>query len=266
MGVINVTPDSFSDGGRYREPASAVDHALHLVAEGADILDIGGESTRPGAEPVSAEEELLRTIPVIEQLARTVSVPISIDTCKAEVARRALEAGASIINDISGFRFDPDMPAVAARYQAGVCLMHIRGTPRDMQINPVYEAMIPEIMDYLRESIALARAAGVADSHIMLDPGIGFGKTFEQNLMILNRLDEFTELGYPLLVGVSRKAFLGRILGNAPVTERLEATAAAVAIAAYNGAHVVRVHDVKEISKTLRVIDAIRLEQIGEYA
>lgn len=266
MGVINVTPDSFSDGGRYLEPARAVDHALHMVAEGADILDIGGESTRPGSEPVSVEEELRRTLPVIEQLAHTVPVPISIDTCKAEVARRALEAGASIINDISGFRFDPDMPAVAAQYKAGVCLMHIRGIPRDMQINPSYEAMIPEIMDYLRESIALAHTAGVADSHILLDPGIGFGKTFEQNLMILNRLDEFTELGYPLLVGVSRKAFLGKVIGNAPATQRLEATAAAVAIAVYNGAGIVRVHDVREISRIVRVVDAIRLEQIGEYS
>lgn len=266
MGVINVTPDSFSDGGRYLEPARAVDHAIRMVAEGVDILDIGGESTRPGSEPVSVEEELSRTIPVIEQLASTIPVPISIDTCKAEVARRALEAGASIINDISGFRFDPDMPAVAAQYKAGICLMHLRGTPLDMQLNPSYEAVIPEIMDYLRESIAIAHAAGVADSHIMLDPGIGFGKTFEQNLLILNRLDEFTALGYPLLVGVSRKAFLGKIIGNAPVTERLEATAAAVAISVYNGAGIVRVHDVREISRTVRVVDAIKLEQIGEYS
>lgn len=265
MGVINVTPDSFSDGGKYCDPSRAVEHALRMIDDGADILDIGGESTRPGAKSVTPEEEIRRTIPVIEMLASRVSVPISIDTCKAEVARRALDAGASIVNDISGLRFDPGMASVAARYEAGVCLMHIQGTPGNMQINPSYEAMLPEIMDALRESIDLARSAGIANACIILDPGIGFGKTYEHNLKIINQLDAFTGLGYPLLIGVSRKAFLGKILGDAPPTDRLEGTAAAVAIAAYNGARIVRVHDVKEMAKVVRVVDAIRLEQIGKY-
>lgn len=261
MGVINITPDSFSDGGQYFDPLRAVERAHQMIEDGADILDIGGESTRPGSHAVPLAEELRRTIPVIEKLASLISIPISIDTCKAEVARHALDAGASIVNDISGLRFDFNMAAVVARYQAGVCLMHIKGTPRDMQINPSYEALTPEIMDYLRESIGTAHDAGISDSHIVLDPGIGFGKTYDDNLRILNRLAEFATLGYPLLIGVSRKAFLGKILNNAPATARLEGTAAATAIAVYNGARIVRVHDVKELAKTIRVVDAIRLER-----
>ncbi|HMK57391.1 MAG TPA: dihydropteroate synthase [Dissulfurispiraceae bacterium] len=258
MGVLNVTPDSFSDGGLHFDAGRAVAHVLRLVEDGADIIDIGGESTRPGSDPVPLEEELRRTIPVIESLTGIVSVPISIDTCKADVALQALDAGASIINDISGLRFDPYMARVAASRSVPVILMHIKGTPKNMQTEPVYEALIPEIMDYLRASILIALDAGINEDSIVIDPGIGFGKTYDHNLQILRSLDEFSALAKPIAVGVSRKAFLGKVLDEAAPSERLEGTAAAVAIAIMNGANIVRVHDVKEIAKVAKVADAIK--------
>ncbi len=260
MGILNTTPDSFSDGGRYFDFSRAVDRALLMVDEGADIIDIGGESTRPGSEPVPPEEEIRRTVPLIRALAQRVSVPISIDTYKAEVARQALDAGAAIVNDISGLRFDPGMPEIVSRYKVPVVVMHIKGTPRDMQHNPSYTALIPEILDYFRECISIAAQAGIPEEMVILDPGIGFGKTFEHNLQIINRLSEFSILGKPLLVGPSRKAFIGKILDNAPASERLEGTAAAVTASILNGAHIVRVHDVKEMARVAKVADAIKRE------
>jgi dihydropteroate synthase len=262
MGILNITPDSFSDGGRHFDPAEAVDHALRMVDEGADIIDIGGESTRPGSDPVSLDEEIRRTVPVIEAIAKRVSVPISIDTYKAAVAKQALNAGAAIVNDISGLRFDPEMPKVVAAYKVPVVVMHIKGTPQNMQSNPSYTALIPEIIDYLRESILLAVRAGISEELVIIDPGIGFGKTFEHNLQILNRLSEFSVLGKPLLSGPSRKAFIGRILDGAPPSDRLEGTAAAVTASILHGAHIVRVHDVKEMARVARVADAIKREKI----
>jgi dihydropteroate synthase len=262
MGVLNVTPNSFSDGGLFFSEKKAIEHALRLIEDGADIIDIGGESTRPGSEPVSVEEEIRRTIPVIKAISREMKIPISIDTYKAGVARQALDAGASMVNDISGLRFDPDMPKVVAKYGVPVIIMHIKGRPKDMQQNPVYEALIPEIMDYLRASIQLAKKSGIPDDRIIIDPGIGFGKTFEHNLEIIKNLKEFTLLGKPVAVGVSRKAFIGKILGDVPPSERLEGTAAAVAISIFNGANIVRVHDVKEMAGVAKVADAIKMCRI----
>lgn len=262
MGILNITPDSFSDGGMHFDAQTAIASGMRMVDDGADLIDIGGESTRPGSEPVPLEEELRRTIPVIEELARKVPVPISIDTYKAEVAKQALDAGASIVNDISGLRFDPEMPKVIAQYAVPVVMMHIKGRPRDMQQNPVYQALIPEIMDYFRISIRLARKFGIPDHLMIIDPGIGFGKTFDHNLEVLNNLGQFLVLEKPILVGPSRKAFLGKILGGAPASERLEGTAAAVAVAVMKGANIVRVHDVKEMTKVVKVVDAIRREKV----
>jgi dihydropteroate synthase len=264
MGILNVTPDSFTDGGIFFQRDSAVEHGLRMAEHGADIIDIGGESTRPGSVPVDYEEEVRRTIPVIESLSRRINFPISIDTYKADVAKRALDAGASMVNDISGLRFDPDMAGVVAEYRVPVVVMHIRGTPKNMQVNPEYEALIPEIMDYLRGSMRLAVDAGVGEDMIIIDPGIGFGKTLEHNLQILKHLHKFTLLGKPLLVGPSRKAFIGKLLGDAPTSERMEGTAAAVAISIMNGANIVRVHDVKEMVKVAKVADAIKRGAIQE--
>ena len=258
MGILNITPDSFTDGGIFFRKDSAVEHGLRMVEDGADLIDVGGESTRPGSDPVGYEEEVRRTIPVIEELAKRVNVPLSIDTYKADVAKRALDAGASMVNDISGLRFDPEMAGVAADYKAPLVIMHIKGSPKNMQVNPEYEALIPEIIDYLRISIKLAVDAGVKEDMIIIDPGIGFGKTFEHNLQILKNLHEFTLLEKPLLIGPSRKAFIGKILGNAPASERIEGTAAAVAVSIMNGANMVRVHDVKEMVKVAKVADAIK--------
>lgn len=261
MGILNVTPDSFTDGGVFLGKDAAVQRGLKMVEEGADIIDIGGESTRPGSDPVEYEEELRRTIPVIEALSKSVNVPLSIDTYKASVAKRALDAGASIVNDISGLRFDPEMAGVVAEYKVPVVVMHIKGTPKNMQVNPEYESLIHEIIDYLREGMRIAVDAGVGEDMVIIDPGIGFGKTFEHNLRILKHLHEFTLLEKPLLVGPSRKAFLGKILDDAPTSERLEGTAAAVAISIINGANIVRVHDVKEMAKVAKVADAIKRER-----
>jgi len=258
MGILNITPDSFSDGGLFFDKSAAVKRAFQIEEEGADIIDIGGESTRPGSEPLPLEEELRRTIPVIETIAKELTIPISVDTYKAPVARRALDAGASMVNDISGLRFDPEMPGVVSEFKVPVVIMHIKGSPQNMQKNPVYEALIPEILDYLREGIAIAESAGVARDRIIIDPGIGFGKTFAQNLEIINHLNMFTLLEMPILIGPSRKAFIGRILEDAPAGERFEGTAAALAIAIINGANILRVHDVKEMRKAAKVADAVK--------
>jgi dihydropteroate synthase len=262
MGILNVTPDSFADGGLYFDKSSAIERAYQIVEEGADIIDIGGESTRPGSEPISIKEELNRTIPLIEAISKKIKVPISIDTYKSEVAKVALDAGASMVNDISGLRFDPKMTDVVSEYKVPVVIMHIKGKPQDMQQNPVYDALIPEIIDYFRMGIIMATRAGVLEDKIIIDPGIGFGKTFDHNLEIINNLYEFTLLEKPILIGPSRKAFIGKILGDAPATERLEGTAAAVSISIINGANVVRVHDVKETVKVAKVADAVKREKI----
>lgn len=256
MGVLNVTPDSFSDGGLFYEPERAVERALEMVEEGADIIDIGGESTRPGSEPVPLEEELRRVIPVIEAVAREVEVPISVDTYKAKVAEEALRKGASIVNDISALGFDPEMAEVVARHGAALILMHIKGTPRDMQKDPQYEDVLGEIRAYLRERIARAEAAGVSPDAIVVDPGIGFGKKLEHNLEILRNLDRLQDLDKPILVGPSRKTFIGQILG-VDVSDRLYGTLGAVAHSVMKGAHIVRVHDVKAARHVVDVIDAI---------
>jgi len=263
MGILNVTPDSFSDGGLYFDTSAAIKRAIQMTEDGADIIDIGGESTRPGSEPVTLEEELRRTIPVIEKLAKEIKIPLSIDTYKSEVAKKALDAGASMVNDISGLRFDPAMPKLVSEYKVPVVIMHVKGRPKDMQLNPVYEALIPEIMDYLREGIRRAMSSGISGDKIIIDPGIGFGKAFDHNLEIIHNLSELTFLEKPILIGPSRKAFIGKILGDAPVTDRLEGTAAAVAISIMNGANIIRVHDVKEMIKVAKVTDAVKKYTIG---
>jgi dihydropteroate synthase len=258
MGILNITPDSFSDGGDFLSKEQAIEHALRMRDEGADIIDIGGESTRPGSEPVPFREEADRVVPVIEVLARKVKIPISIDTYKADVAKAAIKAGASMVNDISGLRFDRRMPGVVSRHNVPVVIMHIRGRPKDMQKNPVYRSLIPEIMDYLNESISIARAAGIPDEKIIIDPGIGFGKRAGQNLEILRRLNEFTGYEKPILIGPSRKSFIGAFLNGLPPGERLEGTAAAIAISILNGANIIRVHDVAAMRRVSRIADAIR--------
>jgi dihydropteroate synthase len=259
MGILNVTPDSFYDGGRYARAEAAVQHALQMVQDGADIVDIGGESTRPGSQPVPEEEELRRVLPVIEAVRGQVDVPISIDTTKSRVAERALQAGACMVNDISGLGFDPRMAEVVARHGALCCVMHIQGTPQTMQQNPQYEDVVRDISRYFEERLALAERAGIPRENIWLDPGIGFGKTVEHNLEILRRLREFTAFGLPILIGTSRKSFIGKILGDLPPEERLEGTAATVAIAIMNGANAVRVHDVREMVRVARMTDAVCL-------
>jgi len=262
MGVLNITPDSFSDGGLYFDKSVAIKRAIQMVEDGADIIDIGGESTRPGSESITIDKELKRTIPVIEALTREIKVPISIDTYKSEVAMAALDSGASMVNDISGLRFDPKMSEVVSEYKVPVVIMHIKGSPKDMQQNPVYEALVPEIMDYFRAIISIAKQSDISDDKIIIDPGIGFGKTPEHNLTIINNLREFTSLEKPILIGPSRKAFIGKILGDVPVTDRLEGTATAVAISIMNGANMIRVHDVKEMVKVAKIADAVKKEKI----
>jgi dihydropteroate synthase len=256
MGVLNVTPDSFSDGGRFIKPEDAVEQGMKMLEEGADLIDVGGESTRPGSDPVPLSEELSRVIPVIESLSRNTDVPVSIDTYKAEVARCALDAGAQMINDISALRFDPEMKKVAREFCVPIVLMHIKGTPKNMQKDPRYEDVIGEITGYLGQSIKMAQDAGIAEEKIMIDPGIGFGKRLEHNLNVLKNLKKFSILGRPILIGCSRKSFVGKIL-DAPVEERLEGSLAALAVAVVNGANVVRVHDVKESKRVASMVDAI---------
>ena len=262
MGILNVTPDSFSDGGKFFDAQSAVRHGLEMARDGADIIDIGGESTRPGASDISVEEELDRVIPVIETLAKKVAVPISVDTRKPRVAEAAIKAGASIVNDVSGLRHDPEMASVVAKYGRPVILMHMRLTPRDMQSNPRYKDVVREVIQELEESLEIAKRSGVKEENCLIDPGIGFSKTPEHNLEILNRLDEFIVLGRPICVGTSRKSFLGRILKDADADDKLLGTVATCVIAIMKGASLLRVHDVKEVRKAAAVTDSILKEKI----
>jgi dihydropteroate synthase len=254
MGVVNVTPDSFSDGGLFLDPGDAVAQGVRLAAEGAEILDVGGESTRPGSDPVSAEEELRRVLPVIEGL-RATGAQLSIDTSKAAVAAPALDAGASYVNDVTAFRGDPELAGLVADRRVDCCLMHMLGTPRTMQDDPRYDDVVSDVKAFLEERLSVAVAAGVAEERVMLDPGIGFGKTVEHNLELLRRLDEIVALGRPVVVGVSRKSFLGRITGR-EVGDRAVATAAANVLALERGASVFRVHDVAETRDALAVAAA----------
>lgn len=257
MGILNVTPDSFSDGGRYLDPEAAVQHALQMAEDGADVIDVGGESTRPGADPLTEDQELDRVLPVIQKLRERCPVPVSIDTYKAAVARRAVEAGAGMVNDISAMTFDPDMAPTVAKLQVPVILMHIKGTPRTMQQDPRYTDVVLEVRDWLAHRVEAAVAAGVDRGRIFVDPGFGFGKTAEQNLEILRRLKELGTLGLPVAVGTSRKSTIGRVLGGLPVEERLEGTAATVALAIAQGAALVRVHDVRAMVRVARMADAV---------
>jgi dihydropteroate synthase len=256
MGVVNVTPDSFSDGGAFDDPASAIVHARRLASEGADIIDVGGESTRPGADPVPAREELHRTIPVVEGVAGLgLPVQISIDTMKVAVAERAIDAGASYVNDVTAFRHEPELAALVADRGVDCCLMHMLGEPRTMQENPQYDDVVDDVKAFLHDRLTAATNAGIKEGRIQLDPGIGFGKTLEHNLELLRRLHELTTLGRPIVVGTSRKSFLGRITGR-DVTERVHATVATTVIAFERGARVFRVHDVAATRDALAVAAA----------
>jgi dihydropteroate synthase len=258
MGVLNVTPDSFSDGGQFFSFDKAIAHAEQMISEGADIIDVGGESTRPGSEFVLADEELRRVIPIIERLAS--SIPVSIDTTKASVARAALEAGAEIVNDISGLRFEPAIADEAAKVGAGLVLMHSRGTPKDMQQLPRVEDIVGEVIDGLRQSVSNAEARGVNRESIAIDPGLGFGMGGAQNAEVIARLGEIVSdfVDLPLLIGPSRKSFLGKLLDGAPADKRLYGTIAAVTVSVLNGANIVRVHDVKATVEAVKVADAMR--------
>jgi dihydropteroate synthase len=259
MGIINVTPDSFSDGGGLLDVERAVEAGARMEAEGADLLDIGGESTRPGAQPLTAEDELARVLPVVTALAKRVGIPLSIDTYKAAVADAALSAGASMVNDVSGLRYDPALGAVVARRGAPIVLMHTRGRSRDMYQRASYHDMVGEVLDELRESMSFAMGAGVAKECLLIDPGLGFAKAAPHSYETLARLDEFSDLGRPILVGPSRKSFLTKALGGAvPPLEREWATAAAVAASVLAGAHIVRVHAVAPMVQVVRVTDEIR--------
>jgi dihydropteroate synthase len=262
MGVLNITPDSFSDGGRYLDSQAAIVRALELERGGADLLDIGGESTRPGAARITVHDELRRILPVIEILRGKLRIPMSVDTQKAEVAEAALASGAEILNDVSGLRMDPRLAEVARRARVPMILMHMRGTPRTMQRGPFASDVIRDVMAGLREAVARAKRAGLAESQLLLDPGIGFGKRHDQNFEILARLPEFARLGSPIVVGTSRKAFLGKALarpgeGVLPSDERLLGTAATVTASIFGGAHIVRVHDVAEMAQVVRVTDQV---------
>ncbi len=261
MGVLNVTPDSFSDGGRYIEPSAAVAHACAMIEQGADLIDIGAESSRPGSEPVDQEEEIRRLIPVVKEVCRRTTVPVSIDTTKAVVARLALEAGAHIINDISALRFDPRMGEVIAEAGAGLVLMHMQGRPGTMQQAPRYENVVQDVRRFFIERMEAACSAGIDQEQILLDPGIGFGKNLSHNLTLLAELDQLVALGRPVLVGVSRKAFIEQVLGR-PVGERMMGTAAAVAVAVLQGARVLRVHDVGPMRDVVKMVTAIRTHEV----
>jgi dihydropteroate synthase len=255
MGIVNVTPDSFSDAGLFLDPHAAIEHGLRLADEGADILDVGGESTRPGAEPVPEQEELDRVLPVVEALAGA-GRSVSIDTTKLEVARAALGAGATLVNDVSAFRFAPDMAGLVASAGVDCCLMHMLGEPRTMQADPRYEDVVSEVKGFLEERLAFATAEGVPEDRIWLDPGIGFGKTVEHNLELLRRLDEIVAIGRPVVVGTSRKSFLGKLAGGRAEGERLPGTIATNVLALERGASVFRVHDVAPVADALKVAAA----------
>jgi dihydropteroate synthase len=257
MGILNVTPDSFSDGGQYFDADSAAHHALAMEAAGAHLIDIGGESTRPGSNGISAEEEIRRVLPVLEKLRGKLKIPISIDTSKAGVAEAAAAAGAEILNDVTGLRNDPRLAEIVRRKKLGLILMHMRGEPRTMQQKPFAANVIRDVKNGLRQSIATAQNAGVSSSQIVVDPGIGFGKSHAQNCEILQRLPELAKLGFPLLLGTSRKSFLGTALNQDPGANRIWGTAATVAASILQGAHIVRVHDVSEMAQVARVADVL---------
>jgi dihydropteroate synthase len=260
MGIVNVTPDSFSDGGCYFDAEAAIAHGVELVRQGAALLDVGGESSRPGSLPISAEEEAARILPVLRGLAQRTGVPLSVDTCKAEVARRALEAGAHIVNDITALSGDANMAEVVRRHRAGLILMHMQGTPATMQVNPTYDDVTAEVVAFLEARLQAAEDLGIASSQVVLDPGIGFGKTAEHNLALLARLDLLCKLGRPVCLGVSRKGFLGRLLDR-PVPERLAGSLAVACHALVHGsAHILRVHDVAPTCDAVRVLEALSQE------
>jgi dihydropteroate synthase len=260
MGVLNLTPDSFSDGGKYSAVDAALARAQQIQDQGADILDVGGESSRPGSVPISEEEELCRVMPVVEAVAHKLSIPISIDTYRSRVAHRALEAGAQIVNDISAFRFDPEMPRIVRDARAGIVLMHSRGSREELHRQPPMANALTEVRNDLQRAAAIAADAGIVRSAVVLDPGIGFGKSSEESVLVLRHLQAFTPLEYPLLIGTSRKSFLRKVARNGPLADaakRLWATAASLAIAIVNGAHVVRVHDVAEMRVFVDTLDAL---------
>ena len=258
MGIVNVTPDSFSDGGKFFSPEVAISHASKLITQGADIIDIGGESTRPGADQVSESEELKRVIPVIEKIRTdNPTILISIDTTKASVAKHAVEAGADIINDVSGLSFDNNMIGIVESFNIPVVIMHMKGNPQSMQLNPEYKDIVNEILDFFKMKIKIAIQSGINRSMIILDPGIGFGKTVEHNFELLSRLNEFNVLELPIMIGPSRKSFIGITL-DLPPEDRVEGTAAAVSAGVMNGASIVRVHDVKSMKRVVRIIEKVR--------
>jgi len=257
MGILNVTPDSFSDGGKFYSTNDAFNHALKMIQDGADIIDIGGESTRPGADSLDDDEEMSRIIPVIQALRKESDILLSIDTYKSSVAEKAIEAGANIINDISGLCFDPKMVSLVADKNVPVVIMHIKGTPKTMQENPVYGDLIGELKAFFLKQIQLAKKNGVKQSQMILDPGIGFGKKYDDNFTILNQLNEICNLGYPVMIGPSRKSFIGQTL-DLPPGDRVEGTAAAVSAGILNGARIVRVHDVKAMKRVVTITEKIR--------
>ena len=264
MGILNVTPDSFSDGGKFFSVDNAVKHAIKMEKEGADIIDIGGESSRPGAKPISIHEEMDRVIPVIEELVKKIKIPLSIDTYKSEVAKIVLNLGVAMVNDITALRGDKNLTSLIAEFNVPICLMHMKGEPKNMQINPTYDDVVKEIYDFLKKRINYAIKSGIKGSNIIIDPGLGFGKRtgngIEDNLEILYRLSELKEIGYPILIGASRKTFIGNACGRKrqlSVTDRLEGSVAAASTAVINGADIVRVHDVKETRQSLELLDKI---------
>jgi len=257
MGILNVTPDSFSDGGLHFRIDDAVEHGLRMANEGADIIDVGGESTRPFSDPLPLEEELRRVIPVIKTLSQEIGIPISIDTCKSEVARQALEAGAKMVNDISAMRFDPAIGSLVADAGVPIVLMHMKGTPKNMQINPTYKDLFGEVIGFLSKAMEQAIRIGIRRDLVIIDPGIGFGKSFDDNLKIINGLHRFSSLGQPILVGTSNKSFIGHVL-DLPVESRETGTMATIAAAAMNGASIVRAHNVRAAKETVTIIDAIK--------
>ncbi|MCH8011148.1 MAG: dihydropteroate synthase [Candidatus Marinimicrobia bacterium] len=256
MGVLNVTPDSFSDGGKFLSPLLAIEHTYKMIEEGADIIDIGGESSRPGSDPVSIEEEVNRVLPIIDALNDNISVPLSIDTYKSKVAQESLKLGVEIVNDISGLRSDPKMGKIISEYKAFVIIMHMKGTPKNMQDNPYYDNLLEEIIEFFNRQIQIAVNSGIQKNRIILDPGIGFGKRIADNFVLLNSLQKLADLGYPMLVGSSRKSFIGLTL-KLPPNQRVEGTAATVTASILNGAKIVRVHDVKEMKRVVTIADLI---------
>jgi dihydropteroate synthase len=257
MGILNVTPDSFYDGGKYYPPDVAVAHALRLADEGADIIDVGGESTRPYSDVTHVEEELRRVIPVIRGIRACSTVFLSIDTYKAGVAREAVDAGADMINDVSGLTFDPAMGAMAARSRVPIVIMHIKGMPKEMQVSPQYDDVIREIKEFFVDRIEFAKQSGIAEQNVILDPGIGFGKRLQDNLMIIKELRRFKELGRPILMGTSMKAFIGKLAGSPEPEERVEGTLASLALSLWNGADIIRVHDVKKARRVATLVHAV---------